>query len=254
MGWPVEGRMQVDPARPALVFVDLVFARLDREPHGFRRVRERRRVEMPLDGAVLGGREEHPPLLFVHAGDRIDVPVARRHLRESRSARGIQEIDVPVATAIAQPEQARRLLEHVCLRKLDVGRRRFGREHARRPAACVGANELEPLLIARQRLEEQRASVGAPRETRNVPLFFAAGRKIDEGRTARRKLDHPHANDGVLSPGGGIPLHHDVGPLLAVADHRESARRPARRLRDKQCDRTSATTNTRWSPRIPPDR
>jgi hypothetical protein len=168
--------MHVDPGPAARIDRGVVQARFGAQQDGITSLAHFRRVEAQLDGALLARAENDAAVFLVDAFDRLDVPRSRGYLRDARAVRRVEQLDVAESRAVARPEQLGRSLERDEVGELGPSRRAFGRDHARRESRSVDAHELATFLVARQGLEEERASVGRPSESADVPLVGCIAR------------------------------------------------------------------------------
>ena len=123
-------------------------------------------VELPLDGTLLRGGEIDLAVLFVHAGDALDFPIAVGELSELL-ARQIVEIEMAESGALAGPQKALPVGEEMqVVADIDPVFVLFGEHGLGFSGGGVGEEQIQMILRAIQALDGHAAGIPQPGDAR----------------------------------------------------------------------------------------
>ena len=165
-------------------------------------------VEMLLNRCLDARHEEHRPLCFIDADDPVDAPGTAGHLFEGAIT---FEKQMAVSVALARPQEPAVAEDPQVVGEIDPGGGGFGELCAGRAGGRVEAEEVEPLLIARLPLDEDRLGIGRPIDTGHVDVGIGAEVEPDWRPTGGgSRIEYEQLDAGVGRSGAGIALLEDA--------------------------------------------
>ena len=172
-------------------------------------------IKMLLDWCLDASGEEHPPLDLVDPDDLLDPPKAAGHLFENTVA---GEKEVAVSVALACPQEPAVAEDPQVVGEIDPGGGGFGELRAGGADGRVEAEEVEPLLIARLPLDEDRLGIGGPIDAGHVDVGIGAEVELHRRRLGRGGgVKHEQLDTRVWRSGAGVALLEEARAVGAYS-------------------------------------
>src|ERR1700679_3669851 len=186
---------------------------------------QRRAIELPFRGALLGGREVYQPMFLVDSLDGsgpeiIHIPWTGREGSQQVTF-VIVQVQVLVAVSSRRPDEFSRVAEKGQLAvQLDPGLAVFGQYYAALSRVDVGKQQIQLSLVPAFALNRESLAVGQPIDARQVDIGVVA--QVNPGDGAGLYIGYSQTNQDIGAAGGGIALWkcRDIvgGDLEALGD------------------------------------